>query len=303
MRNDRMVLRLATIGRNGQTAQAIAAVCAGNPAINLRQADRNEADLRDPASLAHFIDAAKPDALINAGSYNFVDRAESESDEAARINTAGPRELAGLCAARSIPFIHMSTDLVFDGEKSGAYIESDTPNPLSVYGRTKLAGEQAVAHANPHAITARVCWVYSEYADNFCSKMIGFARTQPRLKVVSDQIGAPTFAPDIARALIEIAQRMHRGESALPRILHLSAPWTTSRAAMAAHVMAESKRQGGPFAPVDPVLTSAFSAPARRPLNAHMSSELATSLLDLKWTPWNEGLARSVAGVLARQSG
>lgn len=303
MRNDRMVLRLATIGRNGQTAQAIAAVCAGNPAIDLRQADRNEADLRDPASLARFIDAAKPDALINAGSYNFVDRAESESDEAARINTAGPRELAGLCAARSIPFIHMSTDLVFDGEKSGAYIESDTPNPLSVYGRTKLAGEQAVAHANPHAITARVCWVYSEYADNFVSKMIDFARTQPRLKVVSDQIGAPTFAPDIARALIEIAQRMHRGESALPRILHLSAPWTTSRAAMAAHVMAESQRLGGPFAPVNPVLTSAFSAPAKRPLNAHMSSELATSLLDLKWTPWNEGLARSVAGVLARQSG
>lgn len=303
MRNDRMVLRLATIGRNGQTAQAIAAVCTGNPAIDLRQADRNEADLRDTASLARFIDAAKPDALINAGSYNFVDRAESEPDEAARINTAGPHDLARLCAARSIPFIHMSTDLVFDGEKSGAYTESDTPNPLSVYGHTKLAGEQAVAHANPHAITARVCWVYSEFADNFVSKMIGFARNQPRLKVVSDQVGAPTFAPDIARALIEIAQRMHRGESTLPRLLHLSAPWTTNRAAMAADIMAESQRQGGPFAPVDPVLTSAFSAPAKRPLNAHMSSALATSLLDLSWTPWNEGLARSVAGVLARHSG
>ncbi len=297
-----MVLRLATIGRNGQTAQAIAAVCAGNPAIHLTQASRAEADLRDAASLARFIDVAKPDALINAGSYNFVDRAESDADEAMRVNTAGPRDLASACAARGVPFIHMSTDLVFDGAKPGAYVESDTPNPLSVYGRTKLAGEQAVALANPDAITTRVCWVYSEFADNFFSKMIDFARTRPRLQVVSDQIGAPTFAYDIAHALMLLAQRMHGGERTLPRLLHLSAPWTTNRASMATDILAESQRRGGPFAPVDPVPTAAFNAPARRPLNAHLSSAQATALLGLEWTPWNVGLARSVAGILARTS-
>ncbi len=295
-----MVFRLATIGRNGQVAQAIAAACAGNPAIHLRQADRHEADLRDAASLDRFIASAKPDVLINAGSYNFVDRAESEPDEAARINTTGPGDLATICAARGVPFIHMSTDLVFDGEKTGAYVESDAPNPLSAYGRTKLAGEQAVADANPDAITTRVCWVYSEFADNFFSKMIGLARTQPRLKVVSDQIGAPTFARDIARALILLAQRMHAGERHLPPLLHLAAPWTTNRAAMAADILAESRRQGGPFAPVDPVPTSAFAAPARRPLNAHISGALATDLLGLSWTGWNEGLKCSVAGILSR---
>ncbi len=298
-----MVLRLATIGRNGQTAQALAAVCARNPAIDLRQADRAEADLRDATSLARFIDAARPDVLINAGAYNLVDRAESEPGEAMRVNADGPLALARICNTLSLPFIHMSTDLVFDGSCDHACTEADAPNPLSAYGRSKLAGEQAVAAANADAITTRVCWVYSEFADSFVAKMIGIARTQPRLKVVSDQIGAPTYAPDIAHALLRLAQQMHGGQHNMPRLLHLAAPWTTSRAAMADAIMAESRRQGGPFAPVDPVPTATFDAPARRPLNARMSGALATDLLCLSWTAWDEGLKRSVAGVLGRHSG
>lgn len=302
MRNDRMVLRLATIGRNGQTAQAIAAICAGNPAIDLTQADRAQADLRDPASLARFIDAAKPDAIINAGAYNLVDRAESDPDEAMRVNTDGPLALARICNTLGLPFIHMSTDLVFDGAGDHAHTEDGTPNPLSVYGRSKLAGEQAVAAANASAITTRVCWVYSEYADNFVSKMIGFARTQPRLKVVSDQIGPPSYAPDIARTLVDLAQRMHAGASNLPRLLHIAAPWTIDRASMARDIMEESRRQGGPFAPVDGVPTATFNAPAKRPLNARLSGARATELLDIRWTDWDKGLKRSVAGVLARNT-
>ncbi len=297
-----MVLRLATIGRNGQTAQAIAAACASNPAIHLAQADRAQADLRDPASLARFIDAAKPDAIINAGAYNLVDRAESEPDEAMRVNADGPFALARICNTLGIPFIHMSTDLVFGGDGDQAHTEDDAPNPLSVYGRSKLAGERAVAAANAFAITARVCWVYSEYADNFVSKMIGFARMQPRLKVVSDQVGPPTYAPDIARALVDLSLRMHGGARDLPRLMHLAAPWMTDRASMARDIMEESRRQGGPFAPVDPVPTSTFNAPARRPLNARLSGARATALLGLAWTSWDEGLGRSVAGVLSRPS-
>lgn len=302
MRNDRMVLRLATIGRNGQTARAIAAVCAGNPAIALTQADRHAADLRDAASLARFIDSARPDAIINAGAYNLVDRAESEPDEAMRINADGPLALARICNTLGLPFIHMSTDLVFSGDGDRAHTEDDAPNPLSAYGRSKLAGEQAVAAANAAAITARVCWVYSEFADNFVSKMIGFARAQPRLKVVSDQIGPPTYAPDIARALVDLAHRMHGGASNLPRLLHVAAPWTIDRASMARDIMEESRRQSGPFAPVDGVPSVTFNAPAKRPLNARLSGARATELLDIRWTDWDKGLARSVAGILARTS-
>lgn len=296
-----MVFRLATIGRHGQTAQAIAAICANREDIVLTQADRAQADLRDAASLARFIDTAKPDALINAGSYNFVDRAESDADEAMRINADGPLALAQICRTLGLPFVHMSTDLVFDGTCDRSHTEEDAPNPLSVYGRSKLAGEQAVEAANPDAITTRVCWVYSEFADSFVSKMIGFARTQPRLRVVSDQVGPPTYAPDIARALVEIAGRMHAGARDLPPLLHLAAPWATDRAAMARDIMEESRRQGGPSAPVDAVPTSAFNAPARRPLNARLSSVRATRLLGLTWTSWEDGLKSSVAGVLSRR--
>lgn len=300
MRESGMVLRIATIGRNGQTARAIAAVVADDPAIALEQAGSAEADLRDAQSLARFIDAARPDVVINTGAYNFVDRAESETDEAMRINADGPLALAQICRTLGLPFIHMSTDCVFDGAKTEPYTEDDLPAPLSAYGRSKLAGEQAVAAAYPDALTARVCWVYSEYAQNFISKMIALARTRPGLQVVSDQIGPPTYAPDIARALLRAAHDMHNGASDLAGILHVAAPWSTDRASMAADIMTESQRQGGPFATVTPVLTETFSAPAKRPLNARLSGVRATARLGLGWTPWSEGLSRSVAGILAR---
>lgn len=295
-----MVFRIATIGHSGQTARAIAAVTSGDPSIALTQAGSAEADLRNAQSLARFIDAAKPDVVINTGAYNFVDRAESEPDEAMRVNADGPLALAQITATLGLPFIHMSTDCVFDGRSDRPYTEDDAPNPLSAYGRSKLAGEQAVTAANPAAITARVCWVYSEFAENFISKMISLARTRPELQVVSDQIGPPTYAPDIARALVKIAQEIHGGASDIRGLLHVAAPHTTDRASMARDILAESQRQGGPFANVLPVLSSDFSAPAARPLNARLDGTRANARLELVWTPWTEGLSRSVSGILQR---
>jgi dTDP-4-dehydrorhamnose reductase len=295
-----MVLRIATIGRSGQTASAIAAVVSGDKSIALTQAGSAEADLRDVQGLARFIDAAKPDVVINTGAYNFVDRAESEPSEAMRVNADGPLALAQITATLGLPFIHMSTDCVFDGRSSKPYTEDDTPTPLSAYGRSKLAGEQAVTAANPAAVTTRVCWVYSEYAENFITKMISLARTRPELQVVSDQIGPPTYAPDIARALVALAREMHGGASDLPPLLHVAALGAMDRASMARDIFEESRKQGGPFAVIQPVLTSHFNAPAARPLNARLDSSRANARLGLVWTPWPKGLARSVAGILAR---
>lgn len=295
-----MVFRIATIGQSGQTARAIAAVTSGDPSIALIQAGSAEADLRNAQSLARFIDAAKPDVVINTGAYNFVDRAESEPDEAMRVNADGPLALAQITATLDLPFIHMSTDCVFDGRSDRPYTEDDAPTPLSAYGRSKLAGEQAVAAANPAAITARVCWVYSEFAENFISKMIALARSRPELQVVSDQFGPPTYAPDIARALLKLAREMHAGASDLPTLLHVAAPVAMDRASMARDILEEARKQGGPIADVQPVLSSHFNAPAARPLNARLDSSRANARLGLVWTPWPEGLARSVAGILAR---
>jgi dTDP-4-dehydrorhamnose reductase len=295
-----MVLRIATIGRSGQTARAIAAVVSGDASIALIQAGSAEADLRDAQSLARFIDAARPDVVINTGAYTQVDRAESEADEAMRVNADGPLALAQITRTLGLPFIHMSTDCVFDGRSNAPYTEDDAPNPLSVYGHSKLAGEQAVAAAYPEAVTTRVCWVYSEFAENFFSKMIALARTRPELQVVSDQVGPPTYAPDVAHALLKLAREMHAGATDLPPLLHLAAPGAMDRASMAREIFEESRRQGGPHARVLPVLTSHFSAPAARPLNARLDGARATARLGLAWTPWSEGLAHSVAGILQR---
>lgn len=295
-----MTLRIATIGRNGQIARAIAAAGAGQSGLELAQADRNGADLRDPEKLARFIDTAAPTILINCGAYNFVDKAETERDAAFAVNEAGPRVLARLCADRGIPFIHMSTDCVFDGAKEDPYTEDDPANPLSVYGQSKRAGEIAVAEIYPQALTVRVCWVFSGLADNFVSRMITLARERPVIRVVDDQVGPPTYAPDIATALLRIAGAMRGAPGSLSGLLHLASPDELDRASMARAIMAESERQGGPSARVEGVSSAEFGAPAQRPLNARLSAKVATQMFALHWTPWPEALERSVASVLSR---
>ncbi|HVY89101.1 MAG TPA: dTDP-4-dehydrorhamnose reductase [Hyphomonadaceae bacterium] len=292
-----MTLRVACIGKNGQTARALAAAADGS--FELIQAGAAEADLRDDRSLAAFVERAKPDVLINAGAYNFVDKAETEEALAMAVNASGPLALALLCRTRGIAFIHMSTDCVFDGSGDQPHMEEETQTPMSAYGRSKAAGEIAVATEYPDALTVRVAWVFSEYGDNFVSKMIELARTRPKLRVVNDQIGPPTYAPDIARSLIRIAREKARGAQ-LSGLLHVVSSDVMDRASMARQIMAESRAQGGPFAEIEGVTTAEFNAPAMRPLNARLSNEKAVKLLGLTFTPWEQALKRSVAGILAR---
>jgi dTDP-4-dehydrorhamnose reductase len=296
-------LRIACIGRAGQTAQALAAIAVREPALELIAGGRERLDLKAPASLARFLDEARPDAVINAAAYNLVDRAESEPDEAMRINAEGPAALARLCRERGLSLIHMSTDCVFDGAKAGLYVEDDTPHPLSAYGRSKLAGEEAVLAEDRTALVIRVCWVFSEFGDSFVSKMIELARTRPSLRVVSDQIGPPTYAPDIARALLSATRARRAAPDTLCGRLHVASPDALSRDAMARAILAESQAQGGPSAAIEPILTSEFAALAPRPLNARLSGARATLALGLAFTPWREALTRSVVGILAREAG
>jgi dTDP-4-dehydrorhamnose reductase len=295
-----MTLRIACIGRNGQTAQALAAAVSRERGIALVQAGHDQADLTKPSSLTRFLDRANPDAVINTGAYNFVDRAESEEKLAFVVNAEGPRALARLCADRGTPFIHMSTDCVFDGAGDQPHTEEETPLPLSAYGRSKLSGEKAVADENPDALTIRVAWVFSQFGDNFVSKMIELARTRPSLRVVCDQIGPPTYAPDIAAALLAAARQKAEGGKNLSGLMHVVSSDVMNRADMAKAIFAESRAQGGPVAEIEPVTTAEFKAPALRPLNARLSNVKAVARLGLKFTPWPEALKRSLTGVLAR---
>lgn len=293
-------LRVACIGKYGQTAQALAAVAVGYPSIELYQAGRETADLTDVGTLEAFVRQAQAHVVINAGAYNLVDKAESDEATAFAVNAEGPRTLARLCRRHGAQLIHMSTDCVFDGTGAEPHTEDEKPRPLSAYGRSKRAGELAVTEEYPEATTTRVCWVFSEFADSFVSKVIGWARTRPALQIVSDQIGPPTYAPDIALALLRLARAKVEGVRDLSGLLHLASSDAMARSDMATAIMAESQRQGGPFAEIERVTTAAFNAPAKRPLNARLSNAKATEALGLSWTPFATALERSVAGVLKR---
>ena len=170
---------------------------------------RQDADINDTVVLEKIIASTGVTAIINAAAYTAVDKAESEPELARRINVDGPEALAKLCSRFDIPLLHVSTDYVFDGKSEAAYTEADTCNPTGVYGRTKLDGEVAIQRHCPEHIILRTAWVFSEYGNNFLKTMLRLGKERDSLGVVSDQIGCPTYAGDIAAALISIAKQLH----------------------------------------------------------------------------------------------
>lgn len=286
------------IGRQGQLARALAAVgrdkvvCIGRPGLDLANAE----------TLASVISSYKPRLVLNAGGFTKVDPAEAQPAQAFALNRDGPASLAGLCEGQAIPLIYISTDCVFDGQSSAPYVPEDEPRPLSVYGRSKLAGEQAVAlHCSRHLIV-RVSWVFSEYADNFVPMMLRLARDRREVTVVSDQVGYPTYCPDLAAGLLVMAEQALRPGFAGWGTYHLAGRQETNRAAMAMSIFDESRALGGPAAEVISVTTEEYRAPALRPLNARLNSAKAEAVFGIVLPDWYPGLQKSVRIVLSQAS-
>ena len=287
---------ILVIGREGQLARALAAVghnnvlCIGRP----------EADLADAQKLTALMARYTPRLVLNAGGFTKVDPAEMQPSQAFALNHDGPATLSGLCEGQGIPLIHISTDCVFDGQSPAPYAPEDEPRPLSVYGRSKLAGEQAVAlHCSRHLIV-RVSWVFSEYADNFVPMMLRLARDRREVTVVNDQVGYPTYCPDLAAGLLIMAEQALRPGFAGWGTYHLAGRDETSRAAMAQAIVDESQALGGPAARVNPVATADFRAAAQRPLNARLNSAKAEAVFGIVLPDWYPGLQKSVRIVLSQ---
>jgi dTDP-4-dehydrorhamnose reductase len=244
--------------------------------------------------MAQALDAAKPAVVINAAAYTFVDKAESEPGLCFSVNRDGPAELAKLCAARGIVLIHVSTDCVFDGAKLAPYEPEDAPVPLGVYGQSKWEGEQAVAAACPRHIIVRVSWVFSEYAHSFVRTMLTLAQTRSEVTVVDDQVGYPTYCPDLAAGLIRMAEAAMKPGFEGWGTYHLAGTEETDRASMADEVFAASRAIGGPSARVLGVPTAEYPTPARRPLNSRLASTRAFRAFGLRLPDWRAGLERSV---------
>jgi dTDP-4-dehydrorhamnose reductase len=285
-------MRLAVTGRNGQVATALLG-CASDQ-LTVVPIGRPEVDLERPETLAAAIAAAQPDIVVNAAAWTAVDLAETEPDRAAAVNEGGARAVALAAAAAGVPIIHLSTDYVFDGTKSAPYAETDAVAPTGVYGATKLAGEQAVAQATPNHLILRTAWVYAPQGKNFVRTMLRLAGDRDEVSVVSDQIGNPTYAPDIAQGILAAARNLidRPNDANLRGVFHMSGGGETSWAGLAETVFANSRERGGPFAEVRPIGTADYPTPARRPANSRLDCSKLASIHGIRLPAWHDGLAR-----------
>jgi len=282
-------MRIAVTGRAGQVVSSL--IEQAGMGVEIIALGRPELDLGDPATIAPAIMAARPDVVVSAAAYTAVDRAESEEEAAFALNAAGAGAVAAAARALGVPVIHLSTDYVFDGTKPEPYVESDPVAPLGVYGRSKLAGEQAVIAAAPDAVILRTAWVYSPFGANFVKTMLRLAQTRRELGVVDDQIGNPTSALDIADTVLAVAYRLYSAPDQAPRgIFHMSGSGEGSWADLAEAVFAASTARGGPCARVRRIATADYPTPAAPAANSRLCGDRLAEAYGLRLPPWREAV-------------
>lgn len=291
-------MRLAVTGKNGQVVSALQALASAE--LEIVALGRPELDLAQPQTVLKALREIKPDAVVSAAAYTAVDKAESEPDVAFAVNRDGARAVAQAASELGIPVIHLSTDYVFDGTKATPYVESDATGPTSIYGRSKLEGENAVAASNPDHAILRTAWVYSEYGNNFVKTMLRLGETRDEINVVSDQFGCPSSANDIATAIVEIARRLSSDPSPRLRgVFHLSGTGETNWADFAKQIFAFSAENGGKSVVVNDITTAQYPTPARRPVNSRLDCSKLEEIYGIRLPNWQTS-TRSVVTALAR---
>jgi dTDP-4-dehydrorhamnose reductase len=277
-------------GKSGQLAQCLrdSAALRDMPMVAV---GRPELDLESGEGIDRAIAEAEPSAIVNAAAYTAVDPAEAEPGRAFRINCGGAALLADAAARHGIPFIHISTDYVFDGRKRLLYREGDVPAPLNVYGSSKLAGEATVLKACPWTAVIRTSWVYSPYGQNFVRTMLRLSETQTVVRVVDDQRGTPTSAADLADAILVIAERLRSANGRDDAgIYHLAAEGETSWYGFAAAIFTSLARRGRQVPKLEPITTAEYPTPARRPRNSCLDSSKAERTFGVRLPPWRSSL-------------
>lgn len=288
------------IGKSGQLAKALAS--APDHGFKLSFASRAEADLTDPDSLTRTMLRHRPELVINAAAYTAVDLAESEPVQAIATNGGGVRTLASLCAEQDIPLVHISTDYVFDGSKVDPYVEDDPVEPLGVYGRSKLVGEQAVREICPRHLILRTSWVYSPWGHNFVRTMLRLAKDMDEINVVADQIGSPTYAPHLAQAILDLAWQAGQVGDEVWGTYHVSGAGHVSWADFAREIFRISKELGGPFATVHDITTSDYPTPVQRPANSVLSGRKLSCSLGHTQPRWQSGAHECIRLILNAQT-
>lgn len=289
-------MRLLVTGREGQVVSALLdrAEAFGAAVIPV---GRPELDLERPETLAAVVERVRPDVVVSAAAYTAVDAAEGDAERARIVNAVSPGVLAAAAAAVGAPVIQLSTDYVFDGRKPTPYVETDPTGPQSVYGATKLEGEQAVAAAAPAHVILRTAWVYSAGGKNFVRTMLRLAGDREEVSVVGDQRGCPTFADDIADGVLTVARRLSAGEGA-SGVFHMAGAGETTWAGFAEAIFEASAARGGPTARVRTITTADYPTPAPRPANSRLDCARLEGAYGVALPHWRDGLERCLDRLL-----
>jgi len=294
-------MRILVTGRKGQVARSLSEMA--DPGVDIVFAGRPEFDLEAPDTVMSAIRSARPDVVVSTAAYTAVDQAEDEPERAFAVNAAGAGAVAAAATEVGAAIIHLSTDYVFSGDKLGDYGETDGTAPQSVYGRSKLAGEHAVAVANPRHVILRTAWVYSPFGRNFVKTMLGLAAKHDSIRVVADQWGNPTSSADITDGILRIAHALSaQEETSRHGIFHLAGQGSTNWSGLARQVFAVSRACGGPFAEVEDIGTQDFPTRARRPANSRLSCVRLEQVFGWRPPDW-QGSCRKVVERLVGAAG
>lgn len=287
-------MKILVTGKNGQVGFELQRALA--PLGEIVAVDHAECDLADAAAVRELVRRIAPGVIVNPAAYTAVDKAESDHATAFAVNGQAPGVLGEEAARLGALVVHYSTDYVFNGSKQGAYVETDQPDPRSVYGSTKLAGERALAAAHARHLILRTSWVVGAHGGNFAKTMLRLAAERDQLSVVADQFGAPTSAALLADLTAQLIRQYQReGAAAFPYgTFHVSASGETNWCEYARFVIGEALAAGkvlkaGPDA-VMPLATPQYPTPARRPANSRLDTSLFRSTFGLRLPPWQEGV-------------
>ena len=292
-----MTRPLLVFGGEGQVARELAAIGLEH-GWTVTRIGRAQADL-STAEIAPLLAQHRPALVVNAAAYTAVDKAEGEETAARALNADLPGRAARACAEAGVPFVHISTDYVFDGSNPEPYVETDPIAPLGVYGRSKAEGEAAVAEAGGHAAVVRTAWVYGAEGANFVRTMLRLAETREELGVVGDQHGCPTWSREVAEACLRLGDRLCAVDAEAQGVFHAAGAGETSWAGFAEAVFAESAKRGGPSAHVKPITTADYPTPAARPANSRLDCAKLERVTRWRPAPWRDSLSKVMDRLLA----
>lgn len=291
-------MRILLFGGTGQVGREIQARANAHGAV-VDAPGRDRVDLLDTQAIIGAIARTGANLVINAAAHTAVDLAESEEAEAFALNARAPETMARACREHGLPLIHVSTDYVFGGDKLGAWVETDPTGPINVYGRSKLAGEQAIISAGGRYLIVRTSWVFSPHGRNFVKTMLGLVG-RPELRVVDDQCGRPTAAGDLADFLLVAGARLLASEDPdLTGIVHFAGEGVVTWRGFAEVIFAMA---AGARPKLVPVTTAEYPTPARRPANSELDCGKAEKVYGVRPRPWRKGLAETLS-VLRDESG